>query len=142
MQRQLHRLGYENVLPRGTPLLTNEQKERRVQWAMADKDDDWSRTVFSDETTKRHINYSETQFVVGPSMLKKKKKEFPRTNKRSWCRVHLVLKVNCRAIPFEQLWMNLFMLKYSENIFLQVQENSLGVVGDTNKTTTPNTPVK
>ena len=33
MQRQLHRLGYENVLPRGTPMLKNEQKERRVQWA-------------------------------------------------------------------------------------------------------------
>ena len=51
VQRQLHRLGYENVLPRGTPMLTNEQKERRVQWAMAHKDDDWSRTVFSDETS-------------------------------------------------------------------------------------------
>ena len=40
VQRQLHRLDYENVLPRGTPMLTNEQKERRVQWAMAHKDDD------------------------------------------------------------------------------------------------------
>ena len=50
VQRQLHRLGYENVLPRGTPMLTNEQNERRVQWAMAHKADDWSRTVFSDET--------------------------------------------------------------------------------------------
>ncbi|CAF3374009.1 unnamed protein product [Rotaria socialis] len=51
VQRQLHRLGYENVLPRGTPMLTNEQKERRVQWALAHKDDDWNRTVFSDETS-------------------------------------------------------------------------------------------
>ncbi len=51
VQRQLHRLGYKNVLPRGTPMLTNEQKERRVEWAMAHKDDDWSRTVFSDETS-------------------------------------------------------------------------------------------
>ena len=53
VHRQLHRLGYENVSPRGTPMLTNEQKERRVhvQWAMAHKDDDWSRTVFSDETS-------------------------------------------------------------------------------------------
>jgi transposase len=51
VQRQLHRLGYENVLPRGTPMLTNEQKEGRVQWALAHKDDDWNRTVFSDETS-------------------------------------------------------------------------------------------
>ncbi|CAF3979764.1 unnamed protein product, partial [Rotaria sp. Silwood1] len=29
VQRQLHCLGYENVLPRGTSILANEQKERR-----------------------------------------------------------------------------------------------------------------
>jgi transposase len=51
VQRQLHRLGYENVLPRGTPMLTNEQKVRRVKWALARQDDDWNRTVFSDETS-------------------------------------------------------------------------------------------
>ena len=141
VQRQLHRLGYENVLPRGTPMLTNEQKERRGiyngQWHI--------KTMIGVEQcflTKRHINYSETQFVVGPSMLKKKKKELRRANKRSWYGVHLVSKVNCRGVPFEQLWMDPFMLKYFENIFLHVQENSLGVIGDTNKTTTPNTPVK
>ncbi|CAF2657659.1 unnamed protein product [Rotaria sp. Silwood2] len=32
-------------------MLTNEQKERRVQWALVHKNDDWSRTVFSDETS-------------------------------------------------------------------------------------------
>ena len=47
----LHRLGYMNVLPRRTPMLINEQKERRVQWALAHQNDDWSRTVFSDETS-------------------------------------------------------------------------------------------
>ncbi|CAF1657717.1 unnamed protein product, partial [Adineta ricciae] len=51
VRRQLRRLGYKNVLPRGTPMLTNEQKERRVQWALAHKDDDWNRAVFSDETS-------------------------------------------------------------------------------------------
>ena len=40
VRRELHRLGYKNVLPRGTPMLTNEQKERRVQWALAHKNDD------------------------------------------------------------------------------------------------------
>ena len=28
--RELHRLGYMNALPRGTPMLTNKQKERHV----------------------------------------------------------------------------------------------------------------
>ncbi|CAF1550788.1 unnamed protein product [Rotaria sordida] len=51
VRRQLYRLGYKNVLPRGTPMLTNEQKDRRVQWALVHKNDDWSRTVFSDETS-------------------------------------------------------------------------------------------
>ena len=32
-------------------MLTNEQNQRRVQWALAHKDDDRSRTVFSDETS-------------------------------------------------------------------------------------------
>ena len=52
MRRELHRLGYKNViLPRGTPILTNEQKERRVQSALVLKNDDWKRTIFSDETS-------------------------------------------------------------------------------------------
>ena len=49
-RRQLHRMGYKSVLPLATPLLTPEQKERRVQWARAHINDDWNRTVLSDET--------------------------------------------------------------------------------------------
>ena len=51
VQCELHRLGYMNVLPRGTPMLTNEQKEGRIQWALAHQNDDWSRIIFSDETS-------------------------------------------------------------------------------------------
>ena len=50
VRRQLHRMGYKSVLPLATPLLTPEQKERRVQWARAHINDDWNRTVLSDET--------------------------------------------------------------------------------------------
>ena len=49
--RELYRLDCMNVLPRGTPMLTNEQKERRVQWALAHQNDDRSRTIFSDEAS-------------------------------------------------------------------------------------------
>ena len=31
-------------------MLTQEQKEARVQWVIRHQDDDWSRTVFTDET--------------------------------------------------------------------------------------------
>ena len=50
VQRHLQRMGYKNTLPHGTPMLTQEHKEARVWWAILHKDDDWSRTVFTDET--------------------------------------------------------------------------------------------
>jgi transposase len=40
VQRQLKRMGYKNTLPYGTPMLTQEQKDARVQWAIQHKDDD------------------------------------------------------------------------------------------------------
>ena len=43
-------MGYKSTLPYGTPMLTQEQKHARVQWAIQNKDDDWSRTIFTDET--------------------------------------------------------------------------------------------
>ena len=49
-QRQLKRMGYKSTLPYGTPMLTQEQRYAHVQWAIQHKDDDWSRTIFTDET--------------------------------------------------------------------------------------------
>ncbi|CAF1344832.1 unnamed protein product [Rotaria sordida] len=43
-------MGYKSTLPYGTPMLTQEHKDARVQWAIQHKDDDWSRTIFTDET--------------------------------------------------------------------------------------------
>ena len=34
VQRQLKKMGYRNVLPHKTPILTKEHKEARVQWAI------------------------------------------------------------------------------------------------------------
>jgi len=50
MQRHLNRMGYHSTLPGTKPMLTDGQRERRLEWAQAHKNDDWSRTVFSDET--------------------------------------------------------------------------------------------
>lgn len=50
VQRQLKRMGYKNTLPHGTPMLTQKHKDARVQWAIQHQDDDWSRTIFTDET--------------------------------------------------------------------------------------------
>lgn len=50
VERQLLRMGYKSALPYGTPMLTQEQKDARVQWAIQHKEDDWNRTIFTDET--------------------------------------------------------------------------------------------
>ncbi|CAF3506314.1 unnamed protein product [Rotaria socialis] len=44
-------MGYKSTLPYGTPMLTQKHKEARAQWAIQHKDDDWSRTIFTDETS-------------------------------------------------------------------------------------------
>lgn len=51
VHRHLRRNGYKSVLPRTKPMLTPQQRERRLQWAVAHKDDDWANTIFSDETS-------------------------------------------------------------------------------------------
>jgi hypothetical protein len=48
--RHLRRMGYSNVLPRKTPMLTDEHRFRRIEWAETHKNDNWDRTIFSDET--------------------------------------------------------------------------------------------
>ena len=50
VQCQLKRTGYKSTLPYGIPMLTQEQKHARVQWVIQHKDDDWSQTIFIDET--------------------------------------------------------------------------------------------
>jgi transposase len=51
VRRHLIRIGYTSVLPRNKPMLTDEQRLRRLEWANAHLNDDWSRIVFSDETS-------------------------------------------------------------------------------------------
>ena len=48
--RHLADLGYRNALPLATPMLTPVHKQKRVEWAQKHKDDNWKKTLFSDET--------------------------------------------------------------------------------------------
>ena len=48
IQRQLKRMSYKNTLSYGTPMLTQEQKYACVRWTNQHKDDDRSRTRFTD----------------------------------------------------------------------------------------------
>ena len=48
--RHLEGIGYKKNLPRATPMLTIRHKERRVEWAQNHLNDNWGKTLFSDET--------------------------------------------------------------------------------------------
>ena len=50
VSRHLSSLGYRNALPLSTPMLTSVHKQKRVEWAQRHINDDWKRTLFSDET--------------------------------------------------------------------------------------------
>jgi hypothetical protein len=49
--RPLHEKGYKKALPIATPMLTAVHKENRVQWAQQHLNDDWNKTLFTDETS-------------------------------------------------------------------------------------------
>ena len=50
VSRHLSSLGYRNALPLNTPMLTQVHKQKRVEWALKHKDDNWRKTLFTDET--------------------------------------------------------------------------------------------
>ena len=67
VQRQLKRMGYKSTLPYATPMLTQEQKHARVQWAIQHKDDDWSRSIFTDETCYQLFRNTIRRWLRKPS---------------------------------------------------------------------------
>jgi transposase len=53
LSRHLAKHGFEKSLPLATPMLTLAHKEKRVEWARKHLNDNWNRTLFSDETAFR-----------------------------------------------------------------------------------------
>ena len=50
VSRQLKSIGYKKSLPVATPMLTPDYKKRRVEWAKKHLNDNWKKTLFTDET--------------------------------------------------------------------------------------------
>jgi len=50
ISRHLANYGYSKALPKVTPMLTEAHKQRRVEWARQHLNDNWRKTLFSDET--------------------------------------------------------------------------------------------
>ncbi|CAF0970403.1 unnamed protein product [Rotaria sordida] len=51
IHRHLHEYGYRSVLPKSTHMLKPDENRRRVQWAKQHENDDFSRTIFTDESS-------------------------------------------------------------------------------------------
>ena len=65
ISKHLGSLGYVNNLPLATPMLTSAHKERRVKWARAHLDDNWNKTLFSDETAFQLFQNTIKQWYKG-----------------------------------------------------------------------------
>jgi transposase len=63
--RHLRTLGYKNDLPRAVPMLTLLQKEKRVDWAKRHLNDDWNKTLFTDETAFQLFRNTVGQWYKG-----------------------------------------------------------------------------
>jgi len=50
ISRHLANYGYSKALPKVTPMLTEAHKQRHVEWARQHLNDNWRKTLFSDET--------------------------------------------------------------------------------------------
>lgn len=48
--RHLAGLGYQKKLPKATPMLTEDHKRKRVEWANKHINENWNKTLFTDET--------------------------------------------------------------------------------------------
>ena len=65
VSRHLHSLGYKNNLPAVTPMLTSVHKIKRVEWARAHLNDNWNKTLFSDETAFQLFRNTIKQWYKG-----------------------------------------------------------------------------
>ena len=96
IQRHLHRMGYRNILPQVTHMLTKEQKEKRVTWAMMHKNDDWNQTVFSDES---YFQLFKNPVRRRSETLQKKLKRIPKNkqNVMVWGAIRAKDKISCHT---------------------------------------------
>jgi DDE superfamily endonuclease/Transposase len=62
INRELNNLGYRSCHPKTVPMLTEKQRERRVEWASSHINQNWKNVVFSDETTFQMFRNTMTAF--------------------------------------------------------------------------------
>ena len=99
MQRHLPRMGYKNILPRVTHMLTKEQKEKHVIWAMKHKNDDRNQTVFFDESCFQLFRNAVCRWSKTPQ--KELKRIFKNKQKVTvWGAIGAKGKISCHTFRF------------------------------------------
>ena len=61
--RTLAAMGFRRQFPNRKPLLTDRHKKARLEWCLKNRERDWSRVVFTDETTLRFTSYRQKALV-------------------------------------------------------------------------------
>src|SRR5579871_1213162 len=56
VRRRLNEQGLFKLQPLAKPLLSNDHRDNRLEWAKANKNTDWSKVIFTDETTFSQFN--------------------------------------------------------------------------------------
>ena len=131
VQHQLRRMGYKSTLPYGIPMVTQEQKNARVQWTIQHKDDHWSWTICTDETCYQLFRNAIRRWSRNSSI---KVKRIPR-NKQKWM-VWGGISIKGASlilIPLKQLWIASTTFKFFQIISFLMQEDNLIDDGDCNR---------
>ncbi|CAF1253589.1 unnamed protein product [Rotaria magnacalcarata] len=101
ISRHLNRLEYANCLPLNTPMLTEEHKERRVEWAKEHLNDDWKATIFTDESSFQLFRNTIRRWSKCAA---EEKKESRRIGEKFMFGVLLVIVDESGFIRFKILW--------------------------------------
>src|SRR5882757_2209503 len=63
MSRAIKKLGIERKSPTSKPLLTIVHKQKRLSWCLKHQNTDWSKVVFTDESTLRMAPFRQQHMV-------------------------------------------------------------------------------
>jgi transposase len=113
ISRHLHRHGYQNCLPLNTPMLTDEQKKRRVQWAEEHLKDNWKFKIFTDECSFQLFRNTIRRCSKYP---KKEKKRVPKNRQK----VHVWGAISYKGLVGLHSFQNIMNSDY----YIEILENN------------------
>ncbi|CAM4961677.1 unnamed protein product [Rotaria socialis] len=114
ISRHLNRLEYVNCLPLNTPMLTEEHKERRVEWAKEHLNDDWKATIFTDESSFQLFRNTIRRWSKCAA---EEKKRIPKNRQK----VHVSGSISYRGRIVFHSFQNIM----DSNYYIEILENNL-----------------